>query len=838
MASRDYLKHVVSTSETVGSALGDEYYNPISNKLFKRLAVNGISVAWVEQQLGIAFQSSGVTAATAPRFVNFPGATLLFNAQTGVLDVQSGGIPGGANTQVQYNNAGAFAGSSNFTWNNSTQTLAITGFVTTFALSRSGNINAPSWTTTSPIFNSAAAVLTDVSGLGPIALRVGHSMLSPNFASTNVTTITNAANLYVNANVASTNTTITNNWSIYNEGNMRVTGTLFNDVQITAAGTLIRSGNFSRNTWTVGGAVELSVTTITDTNGSGTIATKGHLGIGQATLASTNVTTVTNAANLYVAGNVIAGTNTTLTNTWGIYNAGNQYVGGNLGVATQSPNSRLEVYQTLGSNATLGAMITINPDFGSATTTGFGGSIVWRGRTVGNLNQINAQISAYNENISDNGYALGFYTTPNAGTGITQRMTILRGGNVGIGTVSPSGKLHLFQNAGGANQLTLDTNFASGNAYAINPFITGISNGGFSIRDVTNSVERLVIQYSTGNVGIGTTAPATKLSVGSASHTSPADTNRILNWYSSSGGSELPNSVHSITAGNDSANTTQPQQVGLSLFNANATDNIWSPAITFGGRSTSGNFMNGAAAIAAKLPTNTNDNNFRGGDIHFFTQGTTTAGLTSKMVLSANGNVGIGTTAPSHALTIQGTLAAAGTVTVLTLRNSLDGGVGMNFTNSVSVPLASINAQVTSAGAGTDDGILAFSTAVNGVNTEKVRIESNGNMQMATGFILQSISTALTAAGTTQGNALLLVRQINDVTVVAAATGVRLPVAVAGVMIIVRNSGLNNLNVYPNTGAQIQSLGANVAMVLVPAAMLEYVAVSATQWYLMNSVFA
>jgi hypothetical protein len=49
MASRDYLKHVVSTSEAVGSGLGDEYYNPSTNQLFKRLAVNGTSVQWVAQ---------------------------------------------------------------------------------------------------------------------------------------------------------------------------------------------------------------------------------------------------------------------------------------------------------------------------------------------------------------------------------------------------------------------------------------------------------------------------------------------------------------------------------------------------------------------------------------------------------------------------------------------------------------------------------------------------------------------------------------------------------------------------------------------------------------------
>jgi hypothetical protein len=111
--------------------------------------------------------------------------------------------------------------------------------------------------------------------------------------------------------------------------------------------------------------------------------------------------------------------------------------------------------------------------------------------------------------------ATAFYFKNSNGSSFASnnRADVYVDGNVGIGTVSPSGKLHLYQNAGGSNQLTLDTNFASGNTYAINPFITGVSNGGFSIRDVTNAVERLVIQYSTGNVGIGTTAPDSKLHV-------------------------------------------------------------------------------------------------------------------------------------------------------------------------------------------------------------------------------------------------------------------------------------------------------------------------------------
>jgi len=36
-----------------------------------------------------------------------------------------GGSPGGSDTQIQYNNAGAFAGSTGMTWNESTQTFTV-----------------------------------------------------------------------------------------------------------------------------------------------------------------------------------------------------------------------------------------------------------------------------------------------------------------------------------------------------------------------------------------------------------------------------------------------------------------------------------------------------------------------------------------------------------------------------------------------------------------------------------------------------------------------------------------------------------------------------------------
>jgi hypothetical protein len=56
------------------------------------------------------------------------GGTTNFLRADGVWAVPAGGgggTPGGSNTQVQYNNSGAFAGSANFTWNNTNSILTV-----------------------------------------------------------------------------------------------------------------------------------------------------------------------------------------------------------------------------------------------------------------------------------------------------------------------------------------------------------------------------------------------------------------------------------------------------------------------------------------------------------------------------------------------------------------------------------------------------------------------------------------------------------------------------------------------------------------------------------------
>lgn len=47
MASRDYIKHFVSTTAPKSSTLGDEWFNPATNVLYKRVANNGKTAMWV-----------------------------------------------------------------------------------------------------------------------------------------------------------------------------------------------------------------------------------------------------------------------------------------------------------------------------------------------------------------------------------------------------------------------------------------------------------------------------------------------------------------------------------------------------------------------------------------------------------------------------------------------------------------------------------------------------------------------------------------------------------------------------------------------------------------------
>jgi hypothetical protein len=101
-------------------------------------------------------------------------------------------------------------------------------------------------------------------------------------------------------------------------------------------------------------------------------------------------------------------------------------------------------------------------------------------------------------------------------------------------------------------------------------------------------------------------------------------------------------------------------------------------------------------------------------------------------------------------------------------------------------------------------------------------------------FPTVSTTNGITAhAGGGQGSAVLLTTVINRITTVGtAADSVLLPVSAAGLQITVTNAAAaNSANVFPQTGDQINALGANTAFALAAGKTAQFSCAVAGQWH-------
>lgn len=238
--------------------------------------------------------------------------------------------------------------------------------------------------------------------------------------------------------------------------------------------------------------------------------------------------------------------------------------------------------------------------------------------------------------------------------------------------------------------------------------------------------------------------------------------------------STAPNRVYIVGSGNDTVYQYNTE-TNSAEFN---TDKLYTP----GALSVNGNFVAGANAYV---------------DGTFTVQGATQLNTT----------------------TVNGSLTAAGTVALATGTAAQTVSLGAGATVSGSLKTVNIG----TAGASGSTTAINIGSAVSGATSTTT----------LNGLVIDSISAAVSAAGATQATATALVSNINNVTVVAAAAdGVRLPTAVAGMRILVRNSdAADALKIYPATGGQINALGANAAFTLVAGLTIELVATTATQWF-------
>jgi hypothetical protein len=157
--------------------------------------------------------------------------------------------------------------------------------------------------------------------------------------------------------------------------------------------------------------------------------------------------------------------------------------------------------------------------------------------------------------------------------------------------------------------------------------------------------------------------------------------------------------------------------------------------------------------------------------------------------------------------------------------------------------VGALSGAATSAGTAGTAGTVTTNAQPNITSTGTLTsMTSSGNVQganvIATSYTIRSVNAAVSAAGTTQGTGTALTREFNRVSTVASGAGVVLPTAVAGMAIVITNTSANSLLVYPATGAQINALAANVAYTQTTLATLQYVALTATQWYTVGATYA
>lgn len=207
------------------------------------------------------------------------------------------------------------------------------------------------------------------------------------------------------------------------------------------------------------------------------------------------------------------------------------------------------------------------------------------------------------------------------------------GTNVGIGTTSPSSKLHVIGKcifdigaAGSGDVLVVDKGSGGNIAFNINGIYSGqigaVGSGDLYI--ASKSTYPAIVVKDGGNVGIGTTAPNEKLTVSGKIYANP----------------QQPVVLSGLGAPYYGTNITLSSDIG----STQGANRIWSR-------------YDGTGRAAMTFETNTTTQSYNSDP--------QSLSYTETMRITGNGNVGIGTTSPSNSkLVVSGASASGGIMSV------------------------------------------------------------------------------------------------------------------------------------------------------------------------------
>ncbi len=290
-------------------------------------------------------------------------------------------------------------------------------------------------------------------------------------------------------------------------------------------------------------------------------------------------------------------------------------------------------------------------------------------------------------------------------------------GVVGIGTSSPTYKLNVVAAAGAQNIFQAAQ--------------SGVSNG----LSITSDGSALTYSFLTGKVGIGVSVPTYKLNVladAGAQNIFQAAQSGVSNGLSIT--SDGTNLTYSFLTGNVGIGTSSP---------ATALDVVG--AATFSGAV-------GHAAGTALLPSITQSADLNTG-VWFpaaDTVAASTAG-TERMRIDSSGNVGIGTSSPASSLDIRSANTAVQsrgnlyvtTTSTAAINEGAQISLGGTYTGTGETFFGAIAARKENATVGDFNAYLQFSVRNTGNMSEKMRIDSSGNL------LVGKTTSSFATAGTT-----------------------------------------------------------------------------------------
>jgi len=358
-------------------------------------------------------------------------------------------------------------------------------------------------------------------------------------------------------------------------------------------------------------------------------------------------------------------------------------------------------------------------------------------------------------------------------TNATEQMRIDASGNVGIGTTSPSNILHVARSSGNAIFRLQDISSSSDTYYISDSTGTSISQtGALPVIIKTTNTERMRIT-SAGNVGIGTNAPTVKLdvigdvSLGATILTgtgvSTGDCKLELGANRSDAGATYID-FHALAGQDYNGRIIRSSGTNGSFEITNAGTGAMTFSTNNGERmrieGSSGNVGIGTSSPGARLDVSGNirlsagspniEFNSGGGMVYSpaantlaFASGGGPSSPTERMRIDGSGNVGIGTGSPNSKLEVVGVTAAvsdaSGGNSPLVAGNTNSGNNTTKYTSLLFQGRDTINS-------GKNTGLvlcgpsdqnyvtshLAFHTRSADALSERLRIDSSGNLLLGT----------------------------------------------------------------------------------------------------------